>query len=173
MVLRENGSDSHLTFEWIKRVAGISMLHVPFVGTAPAMIAFERDDVHLLSLTPGNGPLLEKIRDKKATALLVEGDTRISLLPDTPSYKEAGLPPYRMRSWFAFFAPKNTPKEIVNSLSAKISDIVKDPKFQEQYLVPNGLAGVGGSPAELHKLAADTGVYAAELVAMAGVQADR
>jgi tripartite-type tricarboxylate transporter receptor subunit TctC len=163
-------NDAHLIFEWIKRLYNISMVHVPFAGTAPAMLAFKRNDVSLLYLTPGNGPLLAEVKEGKTVALAVEGEKRLSILPNTPSFKEVGLPQSPLRSWFAFYVPKGTPKEAINVLHQKVAEILKDPAYQEKYLTPNGLTADGSGPAELTKLMKETEKSGAELLDMAGVK---
>ena len=145
------GGDAHLAFEWIKKVTGAQMTHIPYRGAAPAMLAFTRDEAQVLILTPGNGSLLEQVKEGKIKALAVEGDRRISVLPNTPSYKEVGLPPFPARSWFALFAPKGVPKAIVEKLGADLAAAIRDPAMQKDFMVPNGLDPVGNSPEEFAK----------------------
>ncbi len=145
------GGDAHLSFEWMKKATGAKLTHIPYRGSAPAMLAFARGEAHLLVLVPGNGTLLEQIKEGKIKALLVEGDRRIGILPNTPSYKEAGLPPFPARSWFGMFGPARMPKAIVDKLGADFASVIKDPKMQKGFMIPAGLDPVGDSPAEFAK----------------------
>jgi len=145
------GGDAHLSFEWMKKATGAKLTHIPYRGSAPAMLAFARGEAHLLVLVPGNGTLLEQIKEGKIKALLVEGDRRIGILPNTPSYREAGLPPFPARSWFGMFGPARMPKAIVDKLGADFASVIKDPKMQKGFMIPAGLDPVGDSPAEFAK----------------------
>jgi tripartite-type tricarboxylate transporter receptor subunit TctC len=163
------GGDAHLSFEWIKKSTGAKMTHIPYRGAAPAMLAFTRGDAHLLILTPGNGSLLEQIKEGKIKALAVEGDRRIGVLPDTPSYKEVGLPEFPSRSWFALFAPKGVPKAIVDKLGADLAGVIRDPKMQKDFLIPSGLDPVGNLPGEFAKFLPESIASGKRFVEISGV----
>lgn len=166
------GGDAHLSFEWIKKSTGAKLTHIPYRGAAPAMIAFTRGEAHLLVLVPGNGTLLEQIKDGKIKALLVEGDRRIDLLPNTPSYKEAGLPPFPARSWFGLFGPKGMPKAVVDKLGADLAAVIKDPKMQKEFLIPSGLDPVGDSPSEFAKFLPESMAAGKRFIELSGVKID-
>ncbi len=83
---------------------------------------------------------------KGAKALAVAGTSRLDVLPDTPTVKEAGLPDYLVSGWFALAAPKGTPDAIVNKLNDEVKKALADPdvraRFQQQgaqtyYLPPD------------------------------------
>jgi tripartite-type tricarboxylate transporter receptor subunit TctC len=133
------------------------------------MLAFTRDEAQVLILTPGNGTLLEQIKEGKIKALAVEGDRRIGVLPDTPSYKEVGLPPFPARSWFALFAPKGVPKEIVEKLGGDLAAVISEPKMQKDFLIPAGLDPVGNSPAEFAKFLPESIAAGKHFVEVSGV----
>jgi len=163
------GGDAHLSFEWMKKATGAKLTHIPYRGSAPAMLAFARGEAHLLVLVPGNGTLLEQIKDGKIKALLVEGDRRLDLLPNTPSYKEAGLPPFPARSWFGLFGPAGMPKAVVDKLGADLASVIKDPKMQKEFLIPAGLDPVGNSPAEFAKFLPESMADGKKFVEISGV----
>jgi tripartite-type tricarboxylate transporter receptor subunit TctC len=166
------GGDAHLAFEWIKKVTGAKLTHIPYRGAAPAMLAFARGEAHVLILTPGNGTLLEQIKEGKVKALAVEGDHRIALLPNTPSYTEAGLPPFPAQSWFALFAPKGVPQPIVDKLGADLSAVIKEAKMQNEFLKPAGLDPVGSTPAEFAKFLQHSIADGHRFVEISGVKID-
>lgn len=163
------GGDNHLAMEWIKSRTGAQVTHIPFAGAAPAMLALERADVHMLLVTPGGGNLLNQIREGKLTAIMVSGNKRLTILPDVPSYAEAGLS-FKLRTWFGLFAPRGTPKAAIDTLSRQVAEIIHTPAFQERYLFPNGFEPVGSTPEQLAKHIADTREDAAELVRISGVR---
>lgn len=157
------GGDAHLLLEWIKAKTGAKITHVPFQGMAPAITALEGAHVHMLSLTPGMS-VRERIDRGDFKALLVDTSKRLSILPNTPSIEEAGLPPFLARTWLAFYAPKNTPPAIVATLNSEFASVLKDKAFQDVHLRPGGYDPVGGSPEELANYMRNTRAAAAEIV---------
>jgi tripartite-type tricarboxylate transporter receptor subunit TctC len=157
------GGDAHLLLEWIKAKTGAKITHVPFQGMAPAISAIEGGHVHMLSLTPGL-QVRERVDRGDFKALLVDTSKRLSILPNTPSIKESGLPPFLARTWLAFYAPKGTPPAIVDTLNRELTSILKDQAFQNAYLLPSGYDPVGGSPEELANHMRNTRAAAVEIV---------
>jgi tripartite-type tricarboxylate transporter receptor subunit TctC len=157
------GGDAHLLLEWIKAKTGAKIGHVPFQGMAPAMTAIEGGHVHMLSLTPG-ASVRERIDRGDFKSLLVDTSKRLSILPNTPSIEEAGLPPFLARTWLAFYAPKNTPPTTVATLNREFASVIKDKAFQDVHLLPGGFDPVGGSPEELATYMRNTRAAAVEIV---------
>jgi len=131
------GTDSHLIFEWLKKVSGGDWTHVPFTGLGPILQAVATGQVHMFQLTIG-GPLLAQIREGKLKALMVPMSTRSPLLPDVPTYAESGLPNVDRFSWTGLFAPAGTPKAVIDRLSKDILEITGDKQFQDRFLLPLG-----------------------------------
>jgi tripartite-type tricarboxylate transporter receptor subunit TctC len=163
------GGDSHLVFEWLKTKTGAKMAHIPYGGAAPAMLAFERGDVHLLSLvaTPA---ILERIRTGKAKALAIPDGLPNANLPNVPSFKTAGLPDYQNRTWFGAFAPSATPKPVVEKLSAELVAVIKSPAFQDKFIKPGGYVAIGNTPEEFAKFLIEDRIRGDELVKVSGVK---
>jgi tripartite-type tricarboxylate transporter receptor subunit TctC len=130
---------------------------------APAIAAIEGGHVHMLSLTPGL-QVRERIDRGDFKALLVDTSKRLSILPNTPSIEESGLPPFLARTWLAFYAPKNTPRAIVATLNREFANVIKDKSFQNAHLLPSGFDPVGGSPEELATYMRNTRPAAVEIV---------
>jgi tripartite-type tricarboxylate transporter receptor subunit TctC len=139
------GGDTHLVVEWLKHETGASMTHVPYKGASEAMLAFKSGDIQLLYLIIGNPDIARQINEGEVKGLLVPGAKRSPLIPDVPSFGEAGLSPDQsaFETWFGMFAPKGTPSDIVRKLNAELSAIVKMPDFASQYLVSKGFEPVG------------------------------
>ncbi len=77
----------------------------------------------------------------------VTGATRSAILPDVPTFAEAGVPKYELLNWFGLFAPANTPQPIVARLSREAADFLKSPAIKSQ-LALDGAEPVGSTPAE-------------------------
>ena len=108
----------------------------------------------------------------KLKLLAVTTAKRIALSPSTPTMIEAGVPGFEMSSWQAIYAPKGTPKPIVQKLSAEIAKALKLPDVQAKLHGQMGMEIVGGSPEELAALMAKEIPRWAELVKKSGATAN-
>ena len=112
--------------EWLKHETGAKITHVPYKGFPEAMTSFKANDVQMIALLVGNPDLARQIREGEVKGLLLPGSTRSNLVPDVPTFAESGLTgdETKFTPWFGFFAPKGTPKEYVESMSAEINAIM-------------------------------------------------
>jgi len=135
------GSASHLTAERFKLSAGIQAQHVAFKGAPEALteIVADRIDFYFCPILPA----LSLIREGKLSALAVSGLRRASALPDVPTTVEAGFPNSDYEFWIGVFAPRQTPKPIVDRLFAEIGRALADPA------VAGKLAKLGADPMKM------------------------
>jgi len=142
------GTSAHLSGEYLKMVAGIDMLHVPYKGAAPAVLDVIAGQV---SLFCGNlPPAIAHIKAGKLRALGVTTLLRSPELPDVPTISESGYPGFESVAWFGYFAPKGTPPDIIARFNRALDDVIKLPDVREK-LQAQGTLPVGGSPADLRK----------------------
>ena len=128
------GTFVHLGGELFKLAAGIDMLHVPFKGTAPAMIDLMAGNT---KVTFGSTTsTIPHLRSGKVRALGLGGARRSPALPEVPTVTEAGLP-YEAANWIGLVAPAGTPTAIVERLHKEIVEIQNSPKVQQQF-APEG-----------------------------------
>ena len=140
------GSGSHIAAEYFLKVhAKVSAVHVPFKGGAPAMNAVMGNQIELLATTLGGGAAAQ-IAGGKLKGLGVASAKRVSVLPDVPTYGEAGYP-FEASSWVGVFAPANTDAQIVGTLNTAIEGVMKDPALQQK-LVAIGFDPMSGSQAQ-------------------------
>ena len=125
-----NGSLQHVTGAMIEQQAGITMTHVPYKGTGPALQDLLGGQVDLTFGTPP--PYMPFIQSGKLRALAVTGKSRVSSLPNVPTAAEAGLPKLDATSWFGVFAPAKTPKPIIDKLTAEIAKLMATPAFKQK-----------------------------------------
>jgi tripartite-type tricarboxylate transporter receptor subunit TctC len=119
------GTSNHMSGELFNMTAGVSMLHVPYRGAAPALTDLLGGQVHVLfDIVPSS---IEYIRAGKLRALAVTTATRSEALPDIPTIGEF-LPGYEASAWFGIGVPKNTPAEIVDRLNREIMPVSPIPK---------------------------------------------
>ena len=122
------GSPAHFAAEMFRSEAGIEVFHVPFKGAPPAMIdqIAGRIDFHFANATVA----LPQIKAGAVTALAITADKRSALAPDVPTMAEAGYPDFKAGQWLGYFAPADTPRRIVDRLTAAIGNALKDPGVQ-------------------------------------------
>lgn len=124
------GNPIHLATELFKTRSGIELLHVPYNGTAPALLALMSGDVQVFFDVISTS--LPHIRAGKLRALGVTTRERLKVLPGVPTVAESGYPGYEAAAWYAIAAPKKTPPEIIAQLNAGINKILADRAFRDQ-----------------------------------------
>jgi len=122
-----SGTVSHLEAELLKHMAGIEMLHVPYRGSAPAILDLIGGRVHVMFDSIASA--LPHIRAGKLRAIAVASNTRSSLLPNMPTVAES-LPGYSAHSWLGIFVPAGTPQSIVQRLQRDLVAAIDEPKTQ-------------------------------------------
>ncbi|MEZ5636827.1 MAG: tripartite tricarboxylate transporter substrate binding protein [Burkholderiaceae bacterium] len=146
-----NGSSAHLSGEYLKMLAGIDLLHVPYKGATPAVQAVIAGQVQMFC---GNlPPAIPHIKAGKLRALGVTTLKRSPELPDVPTIDESGYKGFESVAWFAFFAPKGTPADAIGKLNQALDEIIRMPDVREK-LQAQGTEPVGGSPADLKQFQA-------------------
>jgi tripartite-type tricarboxylate transporter receptor subunit TctC len=165
------GGDSHLVFEWLKIKAGVQLTHIPYGGAAPALLAFERGDAHLIYLV-ASPAVMERVKSGLARAIAVPDGQQAPALAGVPSFKESGLPPYDARTWFGAFAPAGTPKARVDELGRHLAAVIKSQTFQDRFIKLGGYDPVGNTPEEFRRFLAADRVRGEELVKLSGVKID-
>ena len=140
-----NGTTFHLAGEMFKAMAGISMVHVPYKGGAPAQIDLIAGQVQVLfdSLSTALNP----IRSGRVKVLAVTTRQRSAALPEVPTVAESGLPGFEVAGWFGVVAPAGTPRDIVTRLNAEFVRALGAAEVLER-LVGMGHEVAGNSPAE-------------------------
>lgn len=120
----------HLAGEYFANTAGISLLHVPFKGSAPAVTALLGSEVNLAfdTLTI----LSPQIKAGKIKGIAIAARSRSPLLPNLPTVAEAGYPGFEVPSWFGLIAPAGLPKDITQRLNSEVAAIVKDTEVQQK-----------------------------------------
>lgn len=154
------GSFIHLATELFVNMAAVSMVHVPYKGGAPAVVATMSGESHLTFASVGASA--PPVRQGKLRALAVSGLKRNIALPETPTVSEAGLSGYDATSWYGMLAQSNTPQAIVTRLSESAVKALADPQLKERMLA-QGIDPATGGSAEF------TPYYNAEVVKWAKV----
>jgi len=163
-----SGTVSHLEAELLKHMAGIEMLHVPYRGSAPAILDLIGGRVHVMFDSIASA--LPHIRAGKLRAIAVASNTRSSLLPNMPTVAES-LPGYSAHSWLGIFVPAGTPQSIVQRLQRDLVAAIDDPKAQSR-LVEAGFEPKSSTQEEFAKLVRDELEKWRPVVKMSGATPD-
>jgi tripartite-type tricarboxylate transporter receptor subunit TctC len=164
------GTSTHLAGEMFADLIGVKLTHVPYKGTPPAMtdvaaglVPFMFDQVTAA---------LPLVKSGKLKLLAVTTGKRIALVPELPTMIESGIPGFEMSSWQAVYAPKGTPRPIVQRLNAEIVKALKQPDVQARLSDQLAMEIVGSTPEELREHMAREIPRWAELVKKSGATAD-
>jgi tripartite-type tricarboxylate transporter receptor subunit TctC len=143
-----NGTPLHLSGELFKMMGGVSMQHVPYKGSGPALNDVIGNQVPIMfDNLPSSS---SHIKAGTLRALAVTTKERAASFPDVPTVAEAGIPGYETYTWNALFAPAGTPPEIVAKLNEAANAAMKDPAVIER-MKEFSATIVGSTPEELGK----------------------
>jgi len=138
-----NGSSHHLAGELFDSMAGVKMAHIPYKGTAAALIDLMAGQIQLTFDTlPSAMPY---VKAKKLKALAVTSTKRTRSLSDLPTVSEAGVPGYEVTSWYGALAPAGTPTDIVKKLNADFVRTIHIPQVTEK-MIEAGADPVANTP---------------------------
>lgn len=143
------GTLSHLESELFLLKTDAQAMHIPYKGSSQALPeVVTGSSAMMFDSIPGSMPL---VQGGKLRYLAVASSQRVSMLPNVPTVTESGVPGFEADNWFGLFAPKGTPQEAVDTLSAALQKVLAQPELVKQ------LAGQGAelrymAPAELDKL---------------------
>ena len=165
-----SGTSTHLAGEMFGDLIGVKLTHVPYKGTPPAMTDVAAGLVPFMfdQITAA----LPLVQSGKLKLLAVTTGKRIALRPELPTMIESGIPGFEMSSWQAVYAPKGTPKDIVQRLNAEIVKALKSPDVKDKLEGQLAMEIVGSTPEELAAHMAREIPRWAELVKKSGASAD-
>ncbi|MBS0455406.1 MAG: tripartite tricarboxylate transporter substrate binding protein [Proteobacteria bacterium] len=164
-----NASSGHVTTEYLKQVAGLNMVGIPYKGGAPAL-----NDV-VANQIPGmftnQDAVLPFVKTGKLRALVVTSAERNPLFPDVPTVAESGYPGFTAVSWTGLSAPKGTPKAIVDKLEAAMVAAFSDPAVRGK-LEANGFVVLASKSSDYTKFVNDEINRWSKVVQTAGIKLD-
>jgi tripartite-type tricarboxylate transporter receptor subunit TctC len=161
------GSPHHLYAELLSSMTGITMTHVPYKGTLPAL-----NDViagHIDLMFSDIPPLIGIASQGKVRPLAVSTKQRVAAFPDLPPINEAGVPGFDVSGWFMITAPAKTPKPIIDRLHAELMAVMALPEIKERVAKLSLLALDTPSVAEMQTFVKSEIVRWGDIVKKAGI----
>lgn len=145
------GSGTHIFTELFMAVTGTQMVHVPYRGSGQAMSDLVNGTVQVMLDQPASS--IGQVRQRMIRALATSGPERISVLPDLPTFREAGFGEATVQSWGSIAVPAGTPQAAQERLSAAVREAVSNPAVISR-MAAAGLVAVGNTQAEMTQFAA-------------------
>jgi tripartite-type tricarboxylate transporter receptor subunit TctC len=166
------GAVSHLCGMLLQSALGVQMTTVPYKGTGPAMTDILGGQVDLLCDQTTN--TTGHINTGKVKAFAVTTKERLKTLPNLPTMDEAGVKSFEVVAWHGLYAPKGTPKAVVDKLAAALQGALKDEKVIARLadLGAEPVSQQAATPAALDKYLADEIAKWKPVIESAGVYAD-
>lgn len=164
-----NGGAGHLATEYFKLMAKIDIEHIPYKGTAPAIIDLLAGQTQLVfGGIPGIGG---HIRNGRLRALGVSTSKRLTIFPEVPTVAEVGVPGYEATQWYGVLAPAGTPNWVVARLNREIVHTLQNPQIQQR-LADDGSEPLASTPEEFTAFIKSETARWAPVIKAAGIRAD-
>lgn len=144
-----NGSSNHLSGELFRSTAGIQISHIPYKGSAPALVDLLGGRITMMFDTIAQQT--QNIAAGKVRAIAVTGPKRSPLLPEVPTAQEAGLKDFDVTIWFGVLAPAGTPAPVIDKLSREIAAVMSTDEMKKR-MQADGAEARPTSPSEFAAL---------------------
>lgn len=162
-------STMHLVGEIFRRESGADIVHIPYKGSVPALTALMGGDVDMTFVSLASA--LPYLESGKLRALAVADARRSPLVPDVPTFAEAGVRDVVSVIWSGILAPNGTPPAVVERLAGAIADVSSSPAYRQQ-LATMAEQPAPTPPARFGAMLRDDVAAYARIIGAAGIRAD-
>ena len=165
-----NGSSQHLAGAFFEQVAGVRMTHVPYRVTSQLVADLIAGEVPAgFQLLPN---VIGQLKAGQVRALAVASNKRLAALPEVPTAAELGLAGYESAAWFAFLAPRGTPRPVVDKLHAEIAAATADPAVRGRF-TEFGAEPMASSPEQLGRFISSEVIKWRDIITKARITIDQ
>jgi tripartite-type tricarboxylate transporter receptor subunit TctC len=163
------GTPYHMAGELFKSMAGIDVVHVPYKGSDGARVGILGGQVQMMfdAITT----MAPNVRAGKLKGFGTSGRARSSVLPETPTVSEAGVPGYEATIWLGVMAPAGTPKPVLDRLNAEITRITGSTEVKEAW-AKQGATAMSMTPEQFGQYLREDIAKWAKVIAQAGIKLD-
>lgn len=126
------GLSTHLMMESFRKMAGLNLVHVPYRGSAPALVGLVAGETKLMMDSVVSG--MPHVRSGQLRAIAISSAKRSPIAPDVPTLNEAGLAGYSAVTWYGLLAPAKTAPAIVGQLSSEIVKVLSRPDVTQRFI---------------------------------------
>jgi tripartite-type tricarboxylate transporter receptor subunit TctC len=162
-------SSNYIAGELLKQTAKIDIVHIPYKGTPETLTSLMRNDSQISLAFLSTAQNL--IQTDKIKALALASSKRSAILPNVPTFAEAGMPDYQYDAWFGLMAPAKTPPAILKKISDDVTSIVQTPDAQKRW-ESLGAAPITGTPEQFDATIRSDADRYGKLFKAAGVSAN-
>jgi len=163
------GTAPHLAGELFKLSTGVDLVHIPYKGSAPAIVDTIGGTTQVMF--PSLFTAYPQVKAGKIRAIGIAGDKRSSVMPDVPTLAEQGVPNVNVNQWYGLFAPAKTPKPIVDRLNKELNAVLKDKK-NEKKIEDQGAEVETSTPEQLKALVQSEVIRWKKVVSTAKITVD-
>jgi tripartite-type tricarboxylate transporter receptor subunit TctC len=164
-----SGTPAHLAGELFKHMAGVSMVHVPYKGGGPSVIALLSGEVMLAFATTPS--VINHVKARRLQAIAVTTARRSVATPELPTIGESGLPGYDVGSWYGLLVPTGTRQDIVARLNGEAHKALQSPEVRQR-LDASGFEPLTSTPQEYGVFLRGEVEKWGKVVKAAGIRAD-
>jgi tripartite-type tricarboxylate transporter receptor subunit TctC len=164
------GSSGHISVDYMKKLLGIDIVHIPYKGAGPAVTDLLSGQIQMMMVTP----LLVEPHARAGKLKLIAAATpkRIAKLPDLPTVAESGVPGYEAGTWFALAGPAGMPREVTYAIYNEVRKVLNEPAFKDKYIEKQWFEVVANNPDDFAEfLKADYERWE-KLIRLSGVKVD-
>jgi len=163
------GTPYHMAGELFKSMAGIDVVHVPYKGSDGARVGILGGQVQMMfdAITT----MAPNVRAGKLKGFGTSGRARSSVLPETPTVAEAGVPGYEATIWLGIMAPAGTPKPVIDRLNAEVTKITGSADVKEAW-AKQGATALRMTPEQFGQYLREDIAKWAKVIAQAGIKLD-
>src|SRR3954466_4435610 len=164
------GSSGHISVEYMKKLLGIDIVHVPYKGAGPAVTDLLAGQIQMMMVTP----LLVEPHARAGKLRLVAAATpqRIPRLPELPTIAESGVPGYEAGTWFALAGPAGMPRDITYAIYGEVRKVLNEPAFRERSLDKQWFEVVANTPDDFAAFLQKDYERWERLITLSGVKAE-
>jgi len=164
------GSSGHISVDYMKKLLGIDIVHIPYKGAGPAVTDLLAGQIQMMMVTP----LLVEPHARAGKLRLIAAATpnRIPRLSELPTIAESGVPGYEAGTWFALAGPAGMPRDVTHAIYNDVKKVLNEPAFRERNIDKQWFEVVANPPDEFAAFLQKDYERWEKLIRLSGIRAE-